>query len=148
MLSLSLEIMPFTYYNSNGEIGNKGQCLILLGTLTNFVGECKGMNKFPFLCLLLILIATGLWGCSAAQDLPEMPVEAAAADISDAATSADTAPAPDEPTPTDETDLDNDLAVDAAEEQDYCIDCHTDQAMLTNTAAPEEEAEPENEGEG
>jgi hypothetical protein len=116
--------------------------------MKSILGECNGMNRFSFLCLLLIVTAIGLWGCTENQESPDRLVEAISMDISEAEVSVDSTQALDDTESIDELEPDIEFVADVVEEPDYCIDCHTDQAMLTDTAAPEEEVESENEGEG
>jgi PBP1b-binding outer membrane lipoprotein LpoB len=98
------------------------------------------MRKISLLCLLLILLALVLGGCSENPEMSDEPTETAPTEVDPTSTSADTE-APDDEAPEDDP-------VGAVEEVDFCIECHSDQTMLTQTADPEVEVESESEGEG
>ena len=95
-------------------------------------------DKFPvlFIVLGLFLLATLLSACQ--TQVPEengTPVTQTEIEAS--------------PETTEDTDEDaSDTVADTSSEMNYCVECHTDQDMLINTAAPVEEVEPESEGEG
>jgi cytochrome c peroxidase len=104
-----------------------------------------------FLLLLLMVMA----GCSSGQPSvepeTELPVETEQA--TESPTEAPTATAElEEPTAEpEETEELEDSGVDDAmssDETSACVECHTDQAMLIDTADPVEELESENEGAG
>lgn len=103
------------------------------------------MKKNPLLCLLLILLALFIGGCSGNSEMPDKPTEMASAEVADAPTSEDLIA--DDTDTSDDEEAEEDL-VAAVEESDYCVDCHSDQTMLTQTADPEVEVESESEGEG
>jgi hypothetical protein len=136
MLFLSLEIMPFAYYNECENSNNRWRLAS--------AGECMRMRKISLLCLLLVLLAMVLGGCSENPEMSEEPTEMASAEVADAPTSED--PIADTDTSDDE-EAEEDL-VAAVEEVDFCVECHSDQTMLTQTADPEVEVESESEGEG
>jgi hypothetical protein len=103
------------------------------------------MRKIPLLCLLLILLATLVGGCSGNPEMAEEPTKTAPVEVAATSTPADTVADDPENSVDDESE---DNLVANVEEVDYCIECHSDQAMLTDTAAPEVEVESESEGEG
>jgi hypothetical protein len=110
-------------------------------------------KKFLIMGFLLALLIFAS-GCSPAQPTQEpateVPVEMeqATQPPTEAPTATDEEEAVEEPEETEEPeDSESDDAVSAGETS-ACIECHTDQAMLIDTAEPVEEVESENEGSG
>jgi hypothetical protein len=140
--------MPFAYYNLASENGNNGS-----EAIHKFLGECILMKNYftmILVCLVLFLMALGLGACGSRSEPSEVPsagmegVEDVPTVISETTDDAvlEATEASDEPTQEEET-----VAV-AEEAENYCIDCHTSQQSLIDTAKPEDEVVSENEGEG
>ena len=111
-------------------------------------------KKILFLGLMLAFLLAAA-GCSPAQPTleptVEKPVETEEASLppTEAATATPTEEESAEETETTEEpgDSENDQAR-SPEEISACVECHSDQGMLIDTAAPVEEVESENEGAG
>ncbi len=100
-----------------------------------------------FVLMTVVLLLVG--GCSANAGHSDPPASAPDADTALVSLSADTAGEVD--TGADAQSDDDpvtDPAADAAEPPNYCLDCHTDQQTLIDTAKPEEPVVKESEGEG
>ena len=107
------------------------------------------MRKFSLLCLLLIFLAMGLWGCSQNPEPSDLPTEVASTDIETPVVSDEAVPASGEESESSlDTDQQDEPVADTVAVESYCVDCHTDQEMLVDTAAPEVEVESEDQGEG
>ena len=108
------------------------------------------MRKFSLLCLLLILLAMDLWGCSKSPEPSDLPTEVASTEIKTPMVSEDAASATDEESESslDNADQQDEPVGDTVAVESYCVDCHTDQEMLVDTAAPVVEVESEDQGEG
>lgn len=124
----------------------------------------KNFKIFLFLALsLMVVLALG--SCAEATSMIETPTQVAKA-TEETVIPATQEPVPtespepteieptessptDEPTaePTEDSGPD-DVVGDSANSADACVDCHTDQQMLIDTADPVEEVESENEGAG
>jgi hypothetical protein len=90
--------------------------------------------------LVLILITIGLIGCQSASVSLGQPVDVADSTIVEIAEQQIAAP-PD-------TMLEEAAPPTTEQKIDYCLECHTDQQMLIDTAKPEAVVVSENEGEG
>ena len=106
-------------------------------------------NKILFIGFVLAILLVAV-GCSPAQPtvepIVETPVETEEATLPP--TEAPTAtPAEETEASEDPGESENDQAVSPGEPS-ACVECHSDQAMLIDTAAPVEEVESENEGAG
>jgi hypothetical protein len=107
-------------------------------------------NKYLFLSFLLLL-SIAIAGCSSGEvPASEDPVKTE--HVTQPPTKAPTATiqekAAEEPEETEEPDdYTSDDAI-LSEGTGACVECHTDQAMLIDTADPVEEVESENEGAG
>ena len=101
----------------------------------------------------LILAVLLLGGCSTSADqpAPTPTVDAARVDADMVAISESTSDSNADTAETMDTVSEDDPSPDtiaAPEEENYCIECHTDQQALIDTAKPEEPVAKENEGEG
>ena len=101
-------------------------------------------------CFLIISVAIS--ACSTPETpAPQVPV--ATEQSIEQPTSSPTAvveteePSP-EPEETEEPEVEGSEHAGTPDEISACVECHTDQTMLIDTAAPQEEAESENEGAG
>jgi len=111
-------------------------------------------KKILFLGLMLALLLVAA-GCSPAQPTleptVEKPVETEEATLppteAPTATPAEEESAEETVTTEEPGESENDQAVSPGEIS-ACVECHSDQAMLIDTAAPVEEVEIENEGAG
>jgi hypothetical protein len=121
-------------------------------------------NANFLLILILIPLLLGGWGCTTASPSPEATTAVAQVSEAPAETEAPiTTEAPreteavietEEPTaeptepPAEEPTEEITEAEPAQDSTDYCVECHSDQQMLIDSAAPVEEVESENEGAG
>lgn len=91
-----------------------------------------------FIILLFIFMAVGVVACNQAEsksifNTPESPAIAPSAEEVAVDTS---------------LDAEEDEALPESTSSNHCLECHADQQMLVDTAAPIEVVESENEGEG
>ena len=117
-------------------------------------------NTKLLVLLILILLLIGAWGCTTASptseptaavaQVSEAPVQTEAPVITEAPEETEAVIETEEPTeePTQEPTDEPTEAAPAQVSEDACLDCHSDQQMLIDTAAPVEEVESENEGAG
>ena len=117
-------------------------------------------QKRILICFAVMLLVLGLAGCSNQPTLPLEPTATAHAypppmnDPHQVATSLASTPeeeevaAPTEAPETEPPETEPTEAVAAEPRVDNCVECHTDQQMLIDTADPVEEVVSENEGEG
>jgi PBP1b-binding outer membrane lipoprotein LpoB len=111
-------------------------------------------KRFPQLgiILMLFIVVTGCGPSQATEELaPEVPVETEQPTVPPTLEVTATA-AIDEPTQeaeeTENTEDNETEDVASVEQNSACVECHTNQAMLIDTADPVEEVESENEGAG
>ena len=119
------------------------------------------MNRNLAIMILAVILLLGLAGCAQATTPVETPTEVAL--LTEEPTLPPTQePAPTEPVeepteeptaePTEDTETtETETTEDVANESgaaDACLECHTDQQMLIDTADPVEEVESEDEGAG
>jgi hypothetical protein len=112
-------------------------------------------NKYPLILLfvLALLIAAGCSRAPATTEAPTMPPATPtlvpAQTVPPQVSEEPTQVASEEPTAEPGEAPETSPEASAPENgQDYCLECHTDQQMLIDTAKPEEEVASENEGEG
>jgi hypothetical protein len=107
--------------------------------------------KLSFLCFLLF-VSIALTACNPGETATtEIPVETEKATVeltTPPTVTLETEESSPEPEPTEEPVEGDAEDVIATDEAGACIDCHTDKTMLIDTAAPQDEAESENEGAG
>ena len=102
------------------------------------------------LCLLILSVAISACG-TPETSATEVPVETEQS-VEQPTSSPTEVIETEEPSPEPEVteELEEDVSDEGAppDEISACVECHTDQTMLIDTAAPQEEAESENEGAG
>jgi hypothetical protein len=100
-------------------------------------------------CLMLLLMALGLGACSNRSEPSEIPTEMEITEDNSVVISETTDDMVLEVIASSENPTqDGDMAAVVPEVENYCIDCHTNQQTLIDTAKPEGEVASENEGEG
>jgi PBP1b-binding outer membrane lipoprotein LpoB len=107
------------------------------------------MKKYSIAILVCILLSAFILGaCSNRAESSEPSAEVGLVDTTPTADSETADVSTDEENSVDDlSEEENPVAV-TAEAETYCVDCHTDQQALIDTAKPEEEVISENEGAG
>ncbi len=114
------------------------------------------LHRYPVMIILSVILLLGFTGCAQETEPVETPTEVAQL------TEEPTTPPTEEPTPTEAVDEPTEQpTVEPTEDPeptedvvvgsgsaDSCLECHTDQQMLIDTADPVEVVESENEGAG